>query len=142
MAKKQDPFAISKEQRDEMQSRADDLNAKASDVETMVADFNAAMEEKWAKVEEAINDYHASRDEFNSYLSSVAEDMQGEWESRSEGWQQGDKGQAVSAFIDTINEAAEQVPELSLEKPDDLEVDFTDPDDVLNDLQDEPEEVE
>jgi len=51
-------------------------------------------------LEDATNDYNTVVDDIDTYVSSVRDRLQEEFDEKSEKWQEGDKGSAASTLIE------------------------------------------
>jgi uncharacterized coiled-coil DUF342 family protein len=113
LAQKNDYFAKLTAKADELLAARDVLNAKAQEI---VEEYNNLVQE-----------YNQLVGEANSFRSGIAERWQGEYDDKSEKWQESDDAGAAQELIDAwegfeievIGETA--VPELETEQPNDLD---------------------
>jgi len=99
------------------------LRKAHENVSKYVSICNQAMDEHFTNVEEAVNEYNAIVSEANEFQQTVAGDAQSEFDEKTEKWQEGEVGQSVSEFISLWEEELE---ELTIDRPDDLEDPGTD----------------
>lgn len=71
-----------------------------------------------SELEKMIAAYDKARDELMARLREIADEWQGTFDEKSEGWQQGDAGQTAQDRITTLSEMADNiegadVPDLS-----------------------------
>jgi len=78
-----------------------------------------------------IEDYNAKRTELQAAIDDVKDALRTEWDEKSEGWQEGERGQAANAWIEDIEDKASQLD-------DELEVEMLDIDDITS-FGDQPE---
>jgi uncharacterized coiled-coil DUF342 family protein len=83
-------------------------------------------------VTSAIEDYNAKREDLRETLQTLRDELQGDYDEKSERWQAGEKGVATAAWIEDIGEKTTHVE-------DDAELDLPDIDEVTG-FPDEPEE--
>jgi uncharacterized protein YukE len=81
----------------------------------------------------AIEEYNARLDDLHGTIEAAKDELQGEFDEKSERWQEGDKGQAVSAWLDDIGSKADEIA-------DGIDVEVADIDAVI-DFPDEPEDA-
>lgn len=81
-----------------MAMKFDRAERKALDGHT--AKLKALYEEILAKVQE----YNEEAENFTTTRDEAADRIQGEWDEKSERWQEGDKGEAVSAWLEEVRE--------------------------------------
>jgi hypothetical protein len=80
----------------------------------------------------AIEEYNAKRADLHDSLNTMAEEMRGEYDEKSERWQTSEKGEAASAWVSDIEEKVAEVA-------DDIDIDLPDIDEVVG-FPDQPEE--
>ncbi len=78
---------------------ADELEALHEKVEEAVTALNAAIDEKSKAVTEAVEAYNTKLKEAADLASETASDARDTYDERSDGWREGDKGQAVDSWI-------------------------------------------
>lgn len=110
------------------------LRAAHDALEAAVEAFNAALAAEWEKVEMARDAYNAEIQDANSWRSELAQEVQDYIDDKSDKWQEGDKGQAVSAFKDALGE---DLPEVELEQPEELRFDHEATADVIEQMPEE-----
>lgn len=91
-------------------------------LEEAIDDFVGKIEELFAPVSEAVADLNQANEDVRSILAECITDWRTEWEDKSEKWQESERGQASSTFIDTWEEFADSLSEVSVDPPDDLHV--------------------
>lgn len=116
-------------------------------VKALIAETTTRLEESIAKLEEArvpvlaeLTTLNAQREELAALLEPIVERAQGEWDDKSERWQEGDAAQAATDWIEKLTEIKEELgTEVEMELS--LERDFEMPE-IEPDLEDLPEEAE
>lgn len=66
---------------------------------TARADFETTLRSAQEKLEDAVSLYNTTLNEVAEFISTVKDRLQEEFDNKSEGWQQGEKGQAAADFI-------------------------------------------
>jgi len=101
-----------------------------------IEEFNADMEQIWTKVQDAKDEYNGVVADIKAFAEDIAATWRGEFDDKSEKWQEGDRGQAVSDIIDQWEGIA--LDESSVEMPDTVDRE----DDNVSELADMPTSVE
>lgn len=113
------------------------LAVKKSDIEEAIDIYNTAMQEAWLAVETAQAEYNEAIQNANEWISGVRQEIADFISERSDKWQEGDKGQAASAWQDAYEN---ELSELEIERPEDIEID--DLQDTIDSLDNLPESAE
>lgn len=71
------------------------------------------------KLEPLVDEYNAKITEAVEFVNELGEEFRGEFDDKSERWQEGDKGSEVNDWIETFESFA--LEEISLSLPDDIE---------------------
>jgi phosphoenolpyruvate-protein kinase (PTS system EI component) len=114
-------------------------------VEDAVLVFNTALAAARATLQESIDAYNEAAEALRGHIADVHRELEDEYDERSEKWQEGEKGEAAKAWLDTLEQFPESVSDLSLDFfPEALEVeellDGEDVQDAWNELDKEPGE--
>ena len=115
----------------------DEIMGAGEDLLAAVAAYNEAMAEQAQKVQEALDAYNSALSDARDFRDEIVGDRDGDYQDKSEAWQEGDKGQAVRTWIDEWEGA--ELDEVEIEFPEELEEPDLAHADALNDL---PEEAE
>jgi hypothetical protein len=94
----------------------------------------------------ALDALAAERDELEEAVRAMVQDLhrelEDEYDNRSDNWRDGDKGQAVKEWLDTVEQFSEQVTDASIDEfPDSLDFENVigdDPTDDYDELDKEP----
>jgi hypothetical protein len=101
-----------------------ELTEGRSALEDAVSVYNAALEELKAPVLAAVEKYNEAVEEARGFAEDIASQADGEIDDKSEKWQEGERGQAASAWKDEWENASfdpyeiEFPEELAFEQPD------------------------
>lgn len=95
------------------------------EVAEAVGNYNTMVGESWQDVDKAISEYNETLASANAWREKVESEAQQLYDSRSEKWQDGERGQAMAEFIEAYGSEFE---ELDVDAPEELEVEQ--PDDV------------
>lgn len=113
-----------------------ELVQSKADIESAIDDFNSQMTEYWEEnVKPTIEDYNATIDSINKFITEIKDKLQKFYEGKSEKWQESKKGQEYANFIEEWDKELEQ---LDLDEPDEIENPEIDIDEFL----DIPTEIE
>lgn len=115
-------FKLDKQEMARRDKLVEELRDGRGKLEDAVSTFNAAVEELKAGVVTALESYNEVVGETRGFVEDIASTADGQFDDKSEKWQEGDKGQQVREWIDAWqNEPFEDVeitfPE-ELELPD------------------------
>jgi hypothetical protein len=113
-------FQIEKVKQEAIEQQLAAMNTAAAEVTVAVAKYNDTMGSAWLDVEAAVASYNEARETLRTLLEAEAEDQQSQWDEMSEKWQEGERGEQVSEWIASIQEAAD-IDELELDRPDELD---------------------
>lgn len=133
-------FKLSKsdlQRRDGYVSQLRELHDKLTDA---IREYNAKLADLKAPVEAALAAYNEVVEEARGFVEDLASEHRGAFDDKSESWQNGDKGQAVSEWIDALENA--DIAEAEVEFPEDAneDLDTTAPD-ALEEITAEPEDA-
>ena len=128
-------FKLTKAEHHERALIVEKLTEAKTEVEEAIAAFNAKMEEAWAEVSAKIETYNETVTAAAEFRDNIVEQRQGEWDDKSERWQEGDRGQSAQGWISEWEGAS--LEPLEVEQPEELEVPDMDHDETLGGLPDE-----
>lgn len=127
---------LNKQQQSEVDDLATRLRTAGEEVTKAVENYNTIAKVGWTPVESAVAAYNALVQEANSFKEQIAADQQSFMDDKSEKWQEGDAGQAYQQWMDSWSEDIEEV---SLEAPSEVDQPELEAADTLEGL---PQEVE
>lgn len=93
-------FKLTKEEQKARDAHLVELQEKWQDIEQAVEKGREAINEAFAHVCSAISAYNEARNAADTWREEVASRLRGEYDDKSETWQESDRGQEVSAFVD------------------------------------------
>ena len=67
-----------------------------------ITQFNERLEEQRSILDDAVNDCNGAMQDVADFLERIKERLNGEYDDKSEKWQEGEKGTAVRDWIDTF----------------------------------------
>ena len=105
-------------------------------LKTAIDAYNENVAKEWKVLETAIESYNEvvqSAEEFREDIHSVQEEFFG---NKAERWQEGEKGESYSQWMETWDVALEEV---EFEEPAVIELEGDDPADLIRDLPASPE---
>jgi hypothetical protein len=126
-------FKLSREQLAERDALAGALRGKAETLNVAIAAFNRGVEPLSRAVGEALNDYNGVLETARTLAGSISETAQGEFDAKSNRWQDSEKGVQVRTWIEQWEMSLDDV---ELELPGALEE--IDPDEHADRIKDGP----
>jgi hypothetical protein len=126
-------FKLSREQLAARNALATVLRGKAETLNITIAAFNRAVEPLSRAVGEALNDYNGILETARTLSGSISETAQGEFDAKSERWQDSEKGIQVRTWIEQWEMSLDDI---ELELPEALEE--IDPDEHADRIKDGP----
>jgi hypothetical protein len=133
-------FRFTKQEETRRADLRDKLEEARSTLDEKVAAEIEIIEDAYAGINEAIEKYNDVLSEARGFVEDIASERDGEFDDRSENWQEGERGQATREWIDSLQTAAdselEAVEEIAFEAPD---VSPEDHSSILDNIPSEPE---
>lgn len=126
---------LSKSEIAEKASHVAAISDAADELRNAIDQYNNQMREAWEAVNLRVIAYNQKIEAANEWQTGVVDNARALYDEKSEKWQEGERGQAMSEFIETYDDALE---EIDLPEPD--EIDAPDLDDATT-LKDRPDEV-
>lgn len=93
-------FALTKALQTERDTLTSKLRDAATELASAIEAYNAAMEEQQNEVKEAQDTYNNALAELRVFRDERVEQWRGEYDERSEKWQESDKGGTVSSWLE------------------------------------------
>lgn len=100
---------------------ASDVRVARCDLEDSIGSFNEELEKAFSAVQHASVVYNEAADAVRTFLSDLVDGWRDEWNDKSEGWQDGEKGEAASLFINEIEQFADGIEPVEVDQPDQME---------------------
>lgn len=130
-------FKLTKAQSKRLQEYRDSLGRRKAAIEVLFEEMKAKLPELTKDLNEAIHEYNADVDEMKAFAEEVASEHRDAYDEKSENWKEGDRGTAVSEFVEAWEAVdLDEIDEIEIVEPD--EPDF----DGISSLDDLPEEAE
>jgi hypothetical protein len=118
-------FKLSKQELELRDQHVEKLEKAWAGIEQAVSTYNQVTNEELREpVEKAVADYNEAMGEAKAFVEQVANRMDGEYDEKPEKWRDGDKGQWAAELRDAWQEM--EMEKIEVEWPEDLAVD--DPD--------------
>lgn len=111
---------LTSDQESRRQSIVERLRVQREVIEARVDDFNGAASTAWDRVRLALEDYESVRTEAEELRDEVVSDGESAISDKSEKWQEGEKGQAASSWVEEWSGL--DLEEIELEEPDEIEI--------------------
>lgn len=112
------------------------IREKREALDAAIEAFNTAMEEAWAKVEEAVTEYNETLEPAREWVAGITGDIDTYTSERSDKWHESDKAGEYEEWKGEFEGVG--LDDISVEKPDNIEFDEEDLAEVIEQL---PEEV-
>ena len=96
----------------------EELQEARGELEDAVSVYNAAVAELKAPLDAAVEKYNDVLEEARGFAEDIGNTADGEFDDKSEKWQEGERGQAAREWIDARQQAAFDAYEI--EYPDEL----------------------
>jgi chromosome segregation ATPase len=119
-------FRLTKAEVQQREEIAAALDAAGTTLNAAVETYNAACEEAWKDVLKAQTAYNQQVEVAQAFITEIHETRQSEFDDKSEKWQDGEAGQAVSGWLEQWEV---ELDEIEIDKPDgfdDLDLDAKD----------------
>jgi hypothetical protein len=118
------------------QVRIDELVTKFSsaraNLELSVATYNETVNEARGKVDDELAVLNEIRDELRGVVEDIHSEKNGDFDDKSENWQDGDRGSATRTWIDAIEEVKDMLDdEIEIEVIDEMVIDLSEIEDKL-----------
>ena len=130
-------IALKKADIEERSQLVSDLREAWENVTNALDTFNKAVEELRGPVTEAIEKYNNVVAGARSWAEDIANAAQDEWDGKSEGWQESDKGEGAAQFISEYESIS--LDDIEITWNDDATMDKPDHADDLEGLPTEPD---
>lgn len=132
-------FALTKPLQKERDALLDKLRGAATDVQTAISDMNEAMADHKTSVEEAQEVYNELLGELQAFRDARVEEWRGEYDEKSEKWQEGERAETVSSWIEEYEGI--DLEDINIDLPDDVDEPDMDHADSFAELQESASEV-
>jgi hypothetical protein len=117
-------FKLNKQERVTRDEHVAQLERAWADLVQAVSDYNESEPKLREPVDKAVADYNEVVGEAKSFAEEIANRSEGEYDEKSEKWQEGEKGQAAAEFRDAWQTI--DMEEIELAWPEELAIE--DPD--------------
>jgi seryl-tRNA synthetase len=130
--------SLNKQQRDERDKLADDIDAASTALAEAQERYNAAVQAAWAELRPAIEKVNEALEAAQEWRDEIVSAQDNYFSERSEKWQEGDVGSQYQSWKEQFENIDFELFEM--ETPDDVEApDKSDVVDELRNLPDQPE---
>jgi DNA repair exonuclease SbcCD ATPase subunit len=117
-------FKLTKDERADLADHLGTLQEKLQKIREAEAARLETITAEDEKVKAAIADYNGALADAKTFVEETAERLRGEYDEKSERWQEGDKGSAASEFIEQWeNVDMEDIDESETIQPDEISAD-------------------
>lgn len=136
-------FKITAKDRKQLDELTSTVADRRSDLEDQLAEYNNVVADAIAQLNEKIREYNESVEAVRANLEDIKNDLRDQFDNKTDRWQEGDKGQAVSTWLDTIEDVHSGITDADeLPEHEELEIDSIITEDLsgVEELQDQPDE--
>lgn len=126
---------LNKKQKDLKETLINNLEKTSSALRESINNFNLQLENLCSPIEELTDRYNELVNEANEFIENIHEDQETYSDERSDGWRDGDSGQA---YADWAYEWSVTLDEIGIEIPDEIEEPNLVAVEMLKDLPDQP----
>jgi uncharacterized protein YidB (DUF937 family) len=130
-------FKLSKEEATQLSSLSGQLHQQQDEIEGALQKVNEEIKELIEReLTPLIGTYNDLIGAALTLLEDVASNLRGEFDDKSEGWQAGERGQAIDSWIQEFENVS--ISALDVPEPEDITLELEDAGDTLAGLPDEP----
>lgn len=129
-------FKMSKAQIKERDEKVAALETAATNLKQEIEESNTRLTEIRENIEAKVNEYNSALEDAKEFMNNIGNDARSEFDDKSEKWQEGDRGQEVSSWIDELENFSPD--EIKVELPDDIEEPDLDHGEEITGLAEEP----
>lgn len=108
-------FQFTKSQRTAFDTRLKALQTSEAEMQNAVSAFNAVVAEEFSKMQAAFEQFEEDRGAMHDLLVEVEEENRNAFDERSDTWQESERGEAVSAWLDSLAEGVQSVESMEQE---------------------------
>ena len=109
---------LTKEQIKRREELAETIRKHKDTLNEAIDSFNGAIQTAWAEVNYALGDYNTAVNEANDFQQEIASEIDNFISDKSEKWQEGERGEAYTAWKEIWEEELET---FDLDQPDGLD---------------------
>ena len=128
-------FQLTKAEVKERDEVIEAARRKLGALNTAISTFNERLEEQRSILDDATNDCNGAMQGVADYLERIKDRLTGEYDDKSEKWQEGEKGTTVRDWIDTFDI---DFMDIDVEVPNDISEAECDELETLEGLETEP----
>lgn len=127
-------------QEENRRSELRDIVAEArAALDEVVAKETATIEDSYSAMNVAIEKYTETTQAAQGFFDDIHSEREGEWDDKSEKWQEGERGDAARNWIDAIGEVRDQLDPIDSFCFDPPAMDFEDHSDLIDNAPSEAE---
>jgi DNA repair ATPase RecN len=126
---------VDKGRQSELVQLSEKLRTIGNELTAEIVAFNDEISRRWQEIESLVESYNESVQQVNEVRESVHSDMDSYYTDRSEKWQEGEAGQNYQSWMEAW---ADDLPEIAVEQPDEIEEPSLEASDLIDDLPGEP----
>ena len=95
-------YKLSKDQLKKWDELVKSVNSEKEQITDAIESFNEALHQAQTALEPYVTDYNGAIANMKEFVDEIAGDWRSKFDEASEGWQEGDAGQAVSEMLDNL----------------------------------------
>lgn len=98
-------YKLDKGEKDRLAGYINDLKAASDELDTAMGEYRDAVRAAQDTLETKVAAYNEVLQEARGFVEDIASERRGQFDDKSEKWQEGDKGQAAGEWIDAFEQA-------------------------------------
>lgn len=98
-----------------------------TELDAAVASYNDGLQKLNDTLSDVVEAHNAALEAFRDALDDERQQFQDEHDEKSDAWQEGEKGQEATSFIDSLEEVVSELDAIEVEYPDAIEVNANNP---------------
>lgn len=132
-------FKLTKQESKRRDALRDKIAEARIELEEVIGDQVNAIEAAYAAINDAIEKYNEVAQEAYNFFDDIHSDRESEFDDKSESWQEGDRGQAASAWVEEIYDLRDSLEDIEEVSFDGFTLEIPDHADLIDNLSSEAE---
>lgn len=133
-------FKFTKQEETRRADLRDKVAEARSELDDVIAKQTAIIEDAYSEMNAAIGKYNETLSEPRGFFEDIYDEREGEYDEKSERWQEGERGEAARGWLDAIGEVKDSqlddIEEFAFEPP---AMDFEDHAEIIDNAPGEAE---
>lgn len=130
-------FNLTKDEKKRLAEYRDRLGKEQSDMSAILEEQAEVIEAAYEKINGAIETYNGVLADARGFIEDIVSERNGDFEDKSERWQEGERGEVIREWIDSFDNAMSELEDVEAIEHESFSVDVAHSD-VLDALEEEP----